>query len=176
MVRSRCRVTRSRRFDGTLARALCWCAAHTSAATDPNGQSSDAMPHGAWQTMADLVPRRPCPNQYSSSSTNGPARRRKGIGLAGPIPFVQMTGLNWHAVQHFLPTGFAQDFARIPDPVAAYERVTEIAQAADEAGYETLWAPDHLTTIPPSQQIVFEAWSLITGLAVTRPGSGSANW
>ncbi len=65
----------------------------------------------------------------------------------------------------FLPTGFAQDFARIPDPVAAYERVTEIAQAADEAGYATLWAPDHLTTIPPSQHIVFEAWSLITGLA-----------
>jgi F420-dependent oxidoreductase-like protein len=65
----------------------------------------------------------------------------------------------------FLPTGFAQEFARIPDPVAAYERLIEIARVADEAGYETLLAPDHLTTIPPSHEIVFEAWSLITGLA-----------
>jgi F420-dependent oxidoreductase-like protein len=65
----------------------------------------------------------------------------------------------------FLPTGFAQEFARIPDPVEAYETLTAIAKAADETGYETLWAPDHLTTIPPSQEIVFEAWSVITGLA-----------
>jgi F420-dependent oxidoreductase-like protein len=65
----------------------------------------------------------------------------------------------------FLPSGFGQEFARIPDPVAAYERIVEIAQLADEAGYETLVAPDHLTTIPPSHEIVFEAWSLITGLA-----------
>jgi F420-dependent oxidoreductase-like protein len=65
----------------------------------------------------------------------------------------------------FLPSGFAQDFARIPDPVAAYERVVEIARVADQAGYQTLVAPDHLTTIPPSHEIVFEAWSLITGLA-----------
>lgn len=65
----------------------------------------------------------------------------------------------------FLPTGFAQEFARIPDPVAAYERLVEIARVADDAGYETMLAPDHLTTIPPSHEIVFEAWSAITGLA-----------
>jgi F420-dependent oxidoreductase-like protein len=64
-----------------------------------------------------------------------------------------------------MPSGFGQEFARIPDPVAAYERVVEIAKLADEAGYETLVAPDHLTTIPPSHEMVFEAWSLITGLA-----------
>lgn len=65
----------------------------------------------------------------------------------------------------FLPTGFGQEFARIPDPVEAYETLTRVAQAADESGYETLWAPDHLTTIPPSQEFVFEAWSVITALA-----------
>jgi F420-dependent oxidoreductase-like protein len=65
----------------------------------------------------------------------------------------------------FLPTGFAREFARIPDPVQAYETLAEIAVTAEETGYETLWAPDHLTTIPPSQEMVFEAWSLITGLA-----------
>jgi F420-dependent oxidoreductase-like protein len=65
----------------------------------------------------------------------------------------------------FLPSGFGQDFARIPDPIAAFETLSRVAAAADELGYETLWVPDHLTTIPPSQEIVFEAWSLITALA-----------
>lgn len=65
----------------------------------------------------------------------------------------------------FLPTGFAREFARIPDPVQAYNTLTNIALAAEAAGYETLWAPDHLTTIPPSHDMVFEAWSVITGLA-----------
>jgi F420-dependent oxidoreductase-like protein len=65
----------------------------------------------------------------------------------------------------FLPTGFGQEFAGIADPVEAFEAVTRIARAADDTGYQTLWAPDHLTTIPPSQEMVFEAWSVITALA-----------
>ncbi|MFB9318013.1 LLM class flavin-dependent oxidoreductase [Cryptosporangium minutisporangium] len=65
----------------------------------------------------------------------------------------------------FLPTGFGQEFAGIPDPVEAYEALTRLARGADDLDYETLWAPDHLTTIPPSQEIVFEAWSVIAGLA-----------
>jgi F420-dependent oxidoreductase-like protein len=65
----------------------------------------------------------------------------------------------------FLPSGFAQEFAHIPDPVAAFETLAEIARVADAAGYETLLVPDHLTTIPPSHEIVLEAWSLIAGLA-----------
>ena len=52
----------------------------------------------------------------------------------------------------FLPSGFAQEFARIPSPVTAYERLVEVAKLADHAGYETLFAPDHLTTIPPSHE------------------------
>jgi F420-dependent oxidoreductase-like protein len=65
----------------------------------------------------------------------------------------------------FLPTGFAQEFAAIADPVEAYQRLTEVAQAADELGFHTLYVPDHLHTIPPSQEMMFEAWSVITGLA-----------
>jgi F420-dependent oxidoreductase-like protein len=65
----------------------------------------------------------------------------------------------------FLPSGFAHEFAGLPDPVAAYDQVVEIAKFADGAGYESLLVPDHLTTIPPSHEMLFEAWSLITGLA-----------
>lgn len=65
----------------------------------------------------------------------------------------------------FLPTGFGQEFAAIPDPVQAFESITDVAKAADELGYETIWAPDHLQTIPPSQGFLFESWSVITALA-----------
>ncbi|GAA4440113.1 LLM class F420-dependent oxidoreductase [Phytohabitans houttuyneae] len=65
----------------------------------------------------------------------------------------------------FLPTGFGHEFAQVTDPVEAFESVVRVAQAADPLGYHTLWAPDHLVTIPPSQDFVFEAWSVITALA-----------
>jgi F420-dependent oxidoreductase-like protein len=65
----------------------------------------------------------------------------------------------------FLPTGFGHEFARVADPVEAFESVVRLAKAADPLGYHTLWAPDHLVTIPPSQDFVFEAWSVITALA-----------
>lgn len=65
----------------------------------------------------------------------------------------------------FLTTGFVHEFAAIPEPRDAYERLVQIAQAAENAGYEALLVPDHLTALPPAQQTVFEAWSLITGLA-----------
>lgn len=65
----------------------------------------------------------------------------------------------------FLPTGFTLDFTAIPEPVAAYEKMTEIAQVADEAGFETLWLADHLTSAIPSQAVVFEAWMSVAALA-----------
>jgi len=65
----------------------------------------------------------------------------------------------------FLPTGFAQEFAAGADPVKAYQQITDLAQAADELGFHTLYVPDHLHTIPPSQGLLFEAWSVIAALA-----------
>jgi F420-dependent oxidoreductase-like protein len=70
------------------------------------------------------------------------------------------------AIKHsvFLPTGFGQEFAGIPDPVEAYETMTRIAQVADEVGFDTLWLADHFLTIPPSQEKVFESWTSIAAL------------
>lgn len=65
----------------------------------------------------------------------------------------------------FLPTGFGHEFAQVTDPVEAFESVVRLARAADPLGYETLWAPDHLVTLPPSQDFVFESWSVVTALA-----------
>lgn len=65
----------------------------------------------------------------------------------------------------FLPTGFTLDFMGIPDPVAAYDRMTQIAQVADESGFETLWLADHFISAMPSQAAVFEAWISLAALA-----------
>jgi F420-dependent oxidoreductase-like protein len=65
----------------------------------------------------------------------------------------------------FLPTGFAREFAGFTDPIAVTARLVELAKLADDAGYRALLAPDHLTTVQPSTDMVFEAWTLITALA-----------
>ncbi|MGW4128212.1 LLM class F420-dependent oxidoreductase [Amycolatopsis japonica] len=65
----------------------------------------------------------------------------------------------------FLPTGFAKEFAGFTDPIEAYSRLVEIAKLADDAGYHSLLAPDHLTTVQPSNEMVFEAWTLTAALA-----------
>jgi F420-dependent oxidoreductase-like protein len=65
----------------------------------------------------------------------------------------------------FASTGFVHEFARQQDPREAYQRIVEIARAADATGYRALLVPDHLTALPPEQTTLFEAWTLITALA-----------
>ena len=78
----------------------------------------------------------------------------------------------------FLPSGFVRDFQGFSDPVDAYERIVEIAKTADDAGYAALVCPDHLTTIPPSHDALFDAWTLIAWMEGTAfyalAGAGAA--
>lgn len=65
-----------------------------------------------------------------------------------------------------LPQGWTMDLASIKDPVEAYEAMTSVAQAADEAGFESVWLVDHFHTIPrPSQEVTFECWTTTAALA-----------
>jgi F420-dependent oxidoreductase-like protein len=64
-----------------------------------------------------------------------------------------------------LPQGFAHELAGMKNPVEAYETLTRLAQAADQAGYDSLWLADHLVTAPPSQEMLFECWTLAAALA-----------
>ena len=65
----------------------------------------------------------------------------------------------------YLPQGFGQELAGFSDPVAAYETLTSVARTADEHGYETVWLADHFITVPPSQEMIFEAWTTAAALA-----------
>ena len=65
----------------------------------------------------------------------------------------------------FLSQGFAQELAGFHHPVEAYETLTRWVQTADQSGYTSVWLPDHFLTVPPSQAIVFESWTLAAALA-----------
>ena len=65
-----------------------------------------------------------------------------------------------------LPQGWTMDLVGIQDPIEAYEKMTEVAQVADESGFVSAWLVDHFHTIPrPSQEITFECWTSTAALA-----------
>ena len=65
-----------------------------------------------------------------------------------------------------LPQGWTMELATMKDPVEAYETMTQVAQVADEVGFESLWLVDHFHTIPkPSQEVTFECWTTTAALA-----------
>ncbi|WP_051178497.1 LLM class flavin-dependent oxidoreductase [Nocardia concava] len=65
----------------------------------------------------------------------------------------------------YLPTGLGHNFAGYTDPVAAFETITDLACAADESGYETVWVADHFVPFPPAPDYIFESWTTLTALA-----------
>ena len=64
-----------------------------------------------------------------------------------------------------LPQGWAMDLVGIQDPIQAYETMTNVAQTADEYGYESIWLVDHFHTTAPSQEMTFECWTSAAALA-----------
>ncbi|MCS7140199.1 MAG: LLM class flavin-dependent oxidoreductase [Candidatus Nezhaarchaeota archaeon] len=52
----------------------------------------------------------------------------------------------------------------LPIPTAPVDRLLKIAQVNEEAGFDSLWFPDHVLFIPPG--IVPEAWSMLAATAV----------
>ncbi|MFG1644390.1 LLM class F420-dependent oxidoreductase [Amycolatopsis sp. NPDC049252] len=68
-------------------------------------------------------------------------------------------------LSYYLPTGTTHEFAGHTDPIAAFGKVVELAKAADETGFATIWAPDHFIPFGPSGSYVFEAWTTLAALA-----------
>jgi F420-dependent oxidoreductase-like protein len=65
----------------------------------------------------------------------------------------------------YIPTGTTHEFAGITDPLEAFETIQELAVAADESGFETIWAPDHFVPFGPGAHYVFEVWTTLAALA-----------
>lgn len=65
----------------------------------------------------------------------------------------------------FLPTGTGHEFAGLTDPTAAFDTIRDIARAAEQSGFETIWAPDHFMPFGPPADYVFEVWTTLAALA-----------
>jgi F420-dependent oxidoreductase-like protein len=67
----------------------------------------------------------------------------------------------------FAPQGWRLDLTEIAEPVAQYEAMTAVAQAADELeAIDSVWVYDHFHTVPrPTLHSTFEAWTSTAALA-----------
>ena len=67
----------------------------------------------------------------------------------------------------FVPQGWRLDLAGI-DPSTHWATMRDVAGRIETAGYESLWVYDHFHTVPvPTQEPMYEAWSLMAALAVS---------
>ncbi|HEY0690989.1 MAG TPA: LLM class F420-dependent oxidoreductase [Kribbella sp.] len=66
----------------------------------------------------------------------------------------------------FVPQGWKMDLAGIADPVEQWEAMTNVAKAADEGSWDSIWLFDHFHTVPePSTETTFECWTATAALA-----------
>jgi F420-dependent oxidoreductase-like protein len=63
-----------------------------------------------------------------------------------------------------LPQGFTQELAGRGDPAGTFDALVSVAQIAERAGYDSVYVADHLVTVPPSQNMLFECWTTVAAL------------
>lgn len=65
----------------------------------------------------------------------------------------------------FVPQGWKMDLTEIKDPVAQFEAMTDVAKAADQGAWDSVWVYDHFHTVPkPTMNTTFEAWTITATL------------
>lgn len=66
----------------------------------------------------------------------------------------------------FIPQGWRMDLVEIDDPIAQFEAMTQVAQTAEQVGFDSIWVYDHFHTVPtPEIETCFEAWTITASLA-----------
>jgi len=66
----------------------------------------------------------------------------------------------------FIPQGWKMELANIPDAQEKWAKAVEIAQLAEELGFDSLWLYDHFHNVPrPAHEAVFECWTSISAIS-----------
>jgi alkanesulfonate monooxygenase SsuD/methylene tetrahydromethanopterin reductase-like flavin-dependent oxidoreductase (luciferase family) len=87
------------------------------------------------------------------------------LGTRGPIdefarlPEIDARGLRDDDAREL------HDFSGYADPVQAYEALAELAYAADDTSFDTVWTADHFELYPATPDFVFESWTTLAALA-----------
>ncbi len=66
----------------------------------------------------------------------------------------------------FVPQGWKMELATIDGDAAKWDKAVEIAQLAEQLGYDSVWVYDHFHNIPrPAHEAVFECWTAVTAIS-----------
>ena len=65
-----------------------------------------------------------------------------------------------------MPQGWKMELASIDGAAAKWSKAVEIAQLAEQLGYDSIWVYDHFHNVPrPAHEAVFECWTTITAIS-----------
>jgi alkanesulfonate monooxygenase SsuD/methylene tetrahydromethanopterin reductase-like flavin-dependent oxidoreductase (luciferase family) len=66
----------------------------------------------------------------------------------------------------FVPQGWKMELASIDDPQTKWAKAVEIAQLAEELGFDSLWVYDHFHNVPrPAHETMFECWTTMAAIS-----------
>jgi len=66
----------------------------------------------------------------------------------------------------FVPQGWKMELSTIPDPVDKWQKAVEVAELAEELGYDSLWVYDHFHNVPvPAHETMFECWTTLAAIS-----------
>ena len=65
-----------------------------------------------------------------------------------------------------MPQGWKMELSSIDGQAAKWNKAVEIAQRAEELGYDSIWVYDHFHNVPrPAHEAVFECWTTIAAIS-----------
>ncbi|MDH3292830.1 MAG: LLM class F420-dependent oxidoreductase [Acidimicrobiia bacterium] len=66
----------------------------------------------------------------------------------------------------FIPQGWKMELASIDDPQAKWAKAVDIAQQAEQLGFDSLWVYDHFHNVPrPAHETMFECWTTMAAVS-----------
>ncbi|WP_334144031.1 LLM class F420-dependent oxidoreductase [Rhabdothermincola sp.] len=66
----------------------------------------------------------------------------------------------------FVPQGWKMELAGIADPQGKWAKAVEIAELAEQLGYDSVWVYDHFHNVPvPAHETVFECWTTLAAIS-----------
>ena len=66
----------------------------------------------------------------------------------------------------FIPQGWKMELAGIEDVARKWATTVEIAELAEELGYDSIWVYDHFHNVPsPAHETVFECWTTMAAIS-----------
>ncbi len=66
----------------------------------------------------------------------------------------------------FIPQGWKMELSGIESDIDKWDKAVEIAQLAEQLGYDSLWVYDHFHNVPrPAHEAVFECWTTIAAIS-----------